>query len=241
MPGPSPSSWSTDTGTPASNQNLTLIVQQPDQPNHGSSSGQDQDDPTPHSESSSAPGQAPPTNITTGAAPPRPGAGEAALLSEKNDHNDHGPDADSPFLAKLISWLGKFHPPTTHFPIGLLTAAAFAEVLFIRTKRPLFDNAAQFCVWFGAAGALGAVTLGWFYAGFRLMDDNWIMTTHRWLGTSVALLSLIVAWLSFVSHREGNAARLPAYRAVLFLTVTLVSAAGFLGGAMVYGIDHYAW
>ncbi|MBL4688118.1 MAG: hypothetical protein JKY37_26245 [Nannocystaceae bacterium] len=67
------------------------------------------------------------------------------------------------------------------------------------------------------------------------------MTTHRWMGTSVALLSLIVLWLSFLSHRKDNATHLRAYRAVLFLTVSLVGATGFLGGAMIYGINHYAW
>ena len=33
------------------------------------------------------------------------------------------------FFAKLIRWLGRFHPPAVHFPIALLTAAAVAEIL----------------------------------------------------------------------------------------------------------------
>jgi len=191
-----------------------------------------------HNENPFAYGQAQPRIITTGATP-RPGAGGAALSDGGNDHSAH--EVEGSFFTRLINWFGKFHPPTTHFPIGLLTAAAMAELLFIKTKRPLFDNAAQFCVWLGTAGALAAVTLGWFYAGFHLVDDNWIMTTHRWLGTSVALLSLVVAWLSLISHRAGHAERRSTYRAMLFLTVLLVSATGFLGGAMIYGIDHYMW
>ncbi len=177
---------------------------------------------------------------TTGAAP-RPGAGEAALLDAGHDHSAHEVQGESSFLARAVNWIGKSHPPATHFPIGLLTAAAFAELLFMRTKRPLFDNAAQFCVWLGAGGAVSAAVLGWCFAGFYLVDDTWILTTHRWLGTSVALLSLVVAGLSIVSHREGQAKRRPAYRATLFLTVSLVGATGFLGGAMIYGINHYAW
>jgi uncharacterized membrane protein len=193
-----------------------------------------------HGEDSSDPAPAQQHDNTTGV-PPRADAGGDALLGEGNGHAEHDASAKRSFFSKLINWFGKFHPPTTHFPIGLLTAAAFAEVLFMKTKRPLFDHAARFCVWLGAIGALGAVTLGWFYAGFRLFDGGWIMTTHRWMGTSVALLSLVVLWLSLVSHREGNAKRQPVYRAALFLTVALVGATGFLGGALVYGIDHYAW
>jgi uncharacterized membrane protein/YHS domain-containing protein len=187
-------------------------------------------------------------NIITTGATPRPQAGGAALFvggggddDGGEGHLEHEVKADAPFLARLVNWVGKFHPPTTHFPIGLLIAAALAEFLFMKTRRPLFDHAARFCVWVGAGGALAAVTLGWFYAGFRLVDEDWIMTSHRWLGTSVALLSLAVAWLSFASHRGDRVRCRAAYRAALFLTVALVSAAGFLGGAMVYGIDHYAW
>lgn len=191
-------------------------------------------------EGSSVAEQDPPHDHTTGAAP-RPGAGEAALSEKDHDHSAHEVEVESSFLTRLIGWLGKFHPPTTHFPIGLLTAAAFAEFLFIKTKRLLFDNAAQFCVWLGAGGALAGAVLGWFFAGFHLVDDTWILTTHRWLGTSVALLSLIVVWLSILSHREGKASHRSAYRAALFLTVSLVGATGFLGGAMIYGIDHYVW
>ncbi len=229
-----------DTGASSSPPGSASEAEQADHHGDGSSVAQGEVKATHHGEDSPASGQTPQHDITTGVLP-RPGAGGAALLDEDHEHSAHEAQAESSFFTRLINWLGKFHPPTTHFPIGLLTAAAFAEFLFIKTKRPLFNNAAQFCVWLGAGGALAAVMLGWFFAGFRLVDDNWILTTHRWLGTSVALLSLIVAWLSFVSHREGSANRRPAYRAALFLTVSLVGATGFLGGAMIYGINHYVW
>jgi hypothetical protein len=95
-----------------------------------------------------------------------------------HDPAQHGHTADSgpgmPSVArpgssvpKSLAWLGKFHPPATHFPIALLISAALAEFLFMRT------------------------------------------------GTI-------------------------AYRHALFSAAGLVGAPGFIGGALLYGLDHYA-
>lgn len=35
--------------------------------------------------------------------------------------------------------------------------------------------------------------------------------------------------------------KIPWYRLALFIGATAVAANGFLGGAMIYGLDHYAW
>ena len=142
-------------------------------------------------------------------------------------------------ITKFIGWLGKFHPPTTHFPIALIIAAAAAEVLFAGTGKMLFDNARQYCLWLGIIAAVGAGTLGWFLAGFRLVDENWLLTTHRWLGTSTVVCSLLLGLAEWLRAKYGLA-RL-WYRLLLLLAVILVSATGFFGGAMLYGLDQYAW
>lgn len=45
-----------------------------------------------------------------------------------------------------------------------------------------------------------------------------------------------------LGDRDGriNALCLAAYRAGLFVTTLIVGATGFFGGALVYGINHYA-
>jgi hypothetical protein len=59
-----------------------------------------------------------------------------------------------------------------------------------------------------------------------------------WLGTSTAICSLMLGWLAVLPYRQ----RLNKwYRIVLALAVVLVSATGFFGGAMIYGLDQYAW
>ncbi len=160
-----------------------------------------------------------------------------------HDHADHEHGEASSAFGKLIGWLGKFHPPATDFPVALLISAAIAEMLLIVTGRSLFDAAAQFAVWLGSLSAVAAVALGWFYAGFRLSDPDWIMTVHRWLGTAVGVWVILLLALCVAAHRasEGKPRRRLAYRATLFISAAAVSANGFFGGALVYGLDHYAW
>lgn len=168
---------------------------------------------------------------------------EHSNKTAEHDHSAHKHESNQAGIAKLIAWLGKSHPPSVHFPIALLISAALAELLLITTKRPLFDAAAQFCVWGGSIGTFSAVTLGWFLAGFRISDPDWIMTTHRWLGTAVGLLAVLILILCIASHRVGTRQmqwRL-WFRVILFITAVAVAANGFLGGAMMYGLNHYAW
>lgn len=161
----------------------------------------------------------------------------ASSEAEHEHEHDHGSE-----LPAFLQWLGRFHPASVNFPIGLLVAAALAELLFIGTRRAMFATAARFCIWIGALGALGAAALGWLFGGLHLIDSDWIMTTHRWLGTSTAIVALIGLASSEFHHRKTQApTRTRLYRVMLFLGALLVSATGFLGGAMLYGIDHYAW
>ncbi len=142
-------------------------------------------------------------------------------------------------MAKLIGWLGKFHPAVVHFPIALLIAAAIAEVLFTWTGKLLFESARHYCLWFGILGAVGAGTLGWFFGGFELVDKNWLLTTHRWLGSSTVACSILLGLAEWSRVKYGTGRM--GLRLLLLLAVILVSATGFFGGAMLYGLDQYAW
>ncbi|HNO78140.1 MAG TPA: hypothetical protein PKN33_08780 [Phycisphaerae bacterium] len=159
----------------------------------------------------------------------------AADHDHKHDH-EHGPG----FIGKLIAWLGKFHPLTVHFPIAMLLGTALAELLLIATRRPIFVNAGRFCLWIGCLGAVVSAVLGWYFGGFRLVDDSWILTTHRWLGTSTAALSVLLLVVAERTFRRTNASR-TSYRTILFISAGLVGVTGFLGGSLIYGLNHYAW
>jgi uncharacterized membrane protein len=146
--------------------------------------------------------------------------------------------ADVP--TSLFSWLGRFHPVVVHFPIALLISAAIGETLFARTRNAFFSDAVRFCIWIGVAGALVAAPLGWIFAGFRLVDDEWVLTAHRWAGTTTFIATLTLFWVSERTYRAVSRTR-TALRYSLGVVACLVSLTGFLGGSLLYGIDHYAW
>ena len=140
----------------------------------------------------------------------------------------------------LFSWLGRFHPVIVHFPIALLISAAIGETLFARTRNTFFSDAVRFCIWIGVAGALVAAPLGWIFAGFRFVDDEWVLTAHRWAGTTTFLATLTLFGVCERTYRAASRSR-TALRYSLGVVACLVSLTGFLGGSLLYGIDHYAW
>lgn len=172
-----------------------------------------------------------------------PAAGEADAHDHDREH-DHDADEQTAGIAlpKFLRWLGKFHPASVNFPVGLLVAGALAELLVMITKRPSLAVAARYCLWIGALGAISAATLGWFFGGIHLIDNRWMLTTHRWLGSVTALTAIIALVASETHHRRPTShAAGQWYRTALFFAAALVTATGFFGGALVYGIDHYYW
>lgn len=141
----------------------------------------------------------------------------------------------------ILKWIGKFHPATVHFPIGLLLAAFIAECLFVATRRRWFDEAGRFCLWGGVIGATVAALLGWLFGGIQLVDEDWLLTTHRWAGSGTALVSIIVLALSERLRWRQPGGNRRGLRVSLVVVAILVAAAGFFGGALVYGLNHYSW
>lgn len=167
-------------------------------------------------------------------------AGNHSDGAEGTHDHEHGHAQGKGFFTRLIGWLGGFHPPMVNFPIAMILGAALAESLLLATKRSFFVNAGRFCLWVGCVGAVVATVLGWFFGGFHLVDDSWILTTHRWLGTTTAAWSVLLLVVGERTNRRGNGAR-TCYRTLLFIGATLVGVSGFFGGSLIYGVRHYAW
>ncbi len=134
------------------------------------------------------------------------------------------------FLEMLIGWLGRFHPATVHFPIAMLTAAAVAELLRRITGQAAFDAVTRFCLWFGALTAVAASVLGWFLGGFHLIDASWLLTAHRWLGTSTLVAAVLVLGLSEWRRRLDRHPPGIWFGMALLIVSGLVLATGFFGG-----------
>jgi len=147
----------------------------------------------------------------------------------------------SSFLTALVHWLGRFHPVTVHFPIALLVSALLAELLGKATGKTGFRFAAHYCLGLGALSAVLAVLLGWFLAGLHWQDATLTRTAHRWFGTATMILASITFVFSTLNRRTESRRVRRAYWGTLIGGAALVGATGAMGGAMVYGWDHYQW
>jgi uncharacterized membrane protein len=177
--------------------------------------------------------------------PPREPSAQAAPEAREGERTEPSPPESRERPAyppegvpRAIAWLGKLHPASVDLPIALLLAGAAAELLLIRTGRALFQHAARFCVWGGSLGAALAAPLGWIFATSYGADQEWILNVHRWLGTATAAFSLVLPLLCERSQRRGERT---AFRLALFPAALLVASTAFFGGALVWGLDHYAW
>jgi uncharacterized membrane protein len=148
-----------------------------------------------------------------------------------------------PFWKQALRYIGRFHPVSTHFPVALMFVAVFAEGLAWWTRRETWLQTVRFLVLLAALGAIAAVGLGWINASFTSYTGQLagVLRWHRWLGTSTAVWALLCAALVMMNDcREGTKDR-QRFRGALLLGAALVGISGFLGSALIYGLDHYAW
>lgn len=171
------------------------------------------------------------------ALPPALAARQAELLAAQEAPSEK-PKAGRTFLQHLTAWLGSFHSASTHFPVALLLVAVFSEILGFWTRKETWLTCTRFLLVLGAASAAGTATLGWFnaYAGVSS-----VYKFHQWLGTGTAVWALLSAGCAVLFEcREGTPER-ARLRGALFIGAALVALTGFLGGAIVYGLDYHNW
>ncbi|MDQ8188086.1 YHS domain-containing protein [Pelagicoccus sp. SDUM812002] len=148
----------------------------------------------------------------------------------EHDHSDHGESGSSP----IISLLGKLHVLAVHFPVALIPFAALLAILSPLLRKPAFNQLADISLFAGAFAAVGAAIMGWIAASQSSYPDNLsvILEYHRWLGTSVATLAVLVS--AVILYWPKTRYRIPLYAALTLLVLT----AGHFGGSLIYGPDY---
>jgi uncharacterized membrane protein len=172
-------------------------------------------------------------------APPASAAAEHSIPTPVVVENK----VEQPIWKRGLRWLGQFHPVTTHFPVALMMVAVLAEGLAWWTRRRSWLETVRFLVIIAALSGLAAGTLGWINAYFSSYSKatGALLWWHRWLGTLTAVWTLICAGLVVVSACEEGSKERQRFRGALLLGAALVGLSGFLGSALIYGLDHYAW
>ncbi|PCI53090.1 MAG: hypothetical protein COB36_13385 [Alphaproteobacteria bacterium] len=159
---------------------------------------------------------------------------------ESGGHSHWGISPDSSPFSKVMAAFGKFHPLIVHFPIALFLSAAFAQVLNMRTKDGAYDKTVSLLVWLGTFGALGAGLLGWAHSGPVQLGENAVMSSHRWIGTSLLIGGMITAYVMTKARKtKGGLRASKAFNLLLFAMALGVAVNGFLGGSLAHGgIKH---
>lgn len=140
------------------------------------------------------------------------------------------------FLKRTLLWLGAFHPMIVHFPIAFFPAALLTAV--VGRRRPAFSAPVQFLVVAGGIVAPVAALLGWFNAGFALVDSDTLLLVHRWLGTALGIGGLLLAAWAWRRPWEDRGARMVV--SLTLMTIAIV-VQGWFGASLVYGMDHMNW
>lgn len=154
----------------------------------------------------------------------------------KNDIAELEEEAAKPVHLRLIDWLGRTHPFLVHFPLALFPVALVSLALARRRGSPT-DVIRSLIVVGGVASALAAL-LGWFNAGFQLGDADPLLAWHRWIGTALGAVGAALAAWSWRSEASVNSR--PMLWSLALVTVALL-VQGWIGGALIHGIDHLNW
>ena len=159
----------------------------------------------------------------------------------EHDHaTDHGAGGDSSaWLRKAGLLLGKLHVLSVHLPIGLLSFAAFFELIGCWRATAIWSTVSRFNYVAGALAAVVAAPLGWLAASQANYPTNLQNTLawHRWLGVSTAVVALAGLLVLFVEHRRAQ--RAPAlYRIVLAAIALAVPITAHFGGSLIYGPNY---
>ncbi len=148
-----------------------------------------------------------------------------------------------PLFQRTLKWIGNFHPVSTHFPVALMMVALAAEGLAWATRRDSWMQTVRFLVILAALGAVPAAALGWVNAAFSSYSKatGALLWWHRWLGTAAAVWAAGCAVLVLTNECRAGTPHRRRFRGALLVGAILVSIAGFLGSALIYGLNHYAW
>lgn len=154
---------------------------------------------------------------------------------------------------RLYLALGYFHPAVVHFPIALFAVAGFCAFFsYFVGKR--CESMAFHLLWIGVLASFASVLMGWGFADLQgypawnkalpenASHDQTTFFGHRWLGTSIAPISVIVFLLSIFSLRKESKGMRHAWLLGTMLLALLVGIVGHQGGELKYGdIFEKAW
>lgn len=165
----------------------------------------------------------------------------AMAHGEAMERHAEAADENKTFGQRLVSWLGRAHMLVVHFPIAMFVGALGVELFGLWRGNRDYQQAAQVMLFVGAIGAVAAALLGWFAGGFYLTDRNMVLMIHRWLGTGIAAVGVLLLYLAATARRTPDRPRTVYWVGLGAITVA-IAVQGYLGGSFMHGgMNHMAF
>lgn len=145
------------------------------------------------------------------------------------------------FSGRLWRWLGGWHPAAVHFPIALLLTVAFLEAMALARRKPIYTASNKLLLAIATLGAFVAAPLGWVNGGLPAADDDAALTLHRWIGTALPFLMLLVWRLKPNAEAAAAGRNGPLYAIALSVVAAAILAQAYLGAEVTHGAGHMAF
>jgi plastocyanin/uncharacterized membrane protein len=129
----------------------------------------------------------------------------------------------------------ELHPILVNFTAALLPLALLSDLLGLWLKRSSLHSAAAWMVLYAAIITPLTGAAGWWWkskSAGTLPPD--LIAVHEWLGTSLALVFIVLAVWRWRLYKQNAVPTLP-YLAFAVIAVLALVYQGSLGGAMVFG------
>ena len=129
----------------------------------------------------------------------------------------------------------ELHPILVNFTAALLPLALLSDLLGLWLKRSSLHSAAAWMVLYTAIITPLTGAAGWWWKSKSVGTlPPELIAVHEWLGTSLALIFIVLAIWRWRIHKQ-NAVPTLAYLVFAVVAVLALVYQGSLGGAMVFG------
>lgn len=138
-------------------------------------------------------------------------------------------------MSTWFLFFGHFHPVLVHLPIGMLVLVGlmyfFSKTEDAEAKQKSF---APFFLWAGIT-AIFSCAMGFALSQSGEYEEETLFF-HQYLGISVAVISLILAYTAQFWSKDANMRKL--FMPTLSLALILLTLTGHLGGNLTHGSDY---
>ncbi len=128
-----------------------------------------------------------------------------------------------------------FHPAIVHFPIALFIGGLILDFLGMLRKDKTLLQSGWYCILMAALSAIGGVLSGVGAMLLQKLPFKGLIFTHLSLAVASALIMWIMVAMRVHRHEKMNVAMRTVYFALAVAGLFLISWAGHVGGAFVYG------